>query len=257
MTQARHSAIYVGTVRHRRRGQVVHRFQSRLFLLYLDLDELPAVLDGSWLWSARRPAPLWFRRADYLGDARVPLADAVRQRVAQHTGTAPSGPIRMLTHLRTCGYCFNPVTFYYCFAQDGGLEAVVAEITNTPWRERRAYVLRPPPGTGRRAVHRFQLDKDFHVSPFLPMDLHYDWRFSLPGERLAVHMALHRGAPVFDATLSLHRRPLTARSLALALLRYPLMPLRVIARIHFEALRLWLKGAPVYSHPATAGGGRP
>jgi DUF1365 family protein len=165
----------------------------------------------------------------------------------------------MLTHLRYLGYCFNPVTFYYCLDASGGdVEAIVAEITNTPWKERHAYVLGAEQdlGSGRAGCSkRFRFDKVFHVSPFMSMEQRYDWRFGAPGgDRLGVHMQNdERGGPggsrVFDATLSLRRREISGAALARVLIRYPLMPGQVIGRIHWEALRLWLKRVPVHPHP--------
>ena len=137
-----HSALYIGRVRHRRFAPRRHAFEYGLYMAWLDLAELDRVLRGRWLWSARRPAPARFRRTDYLGDPCVPLDRAVRDRVEQETGVRPAGPIRVLTHLRYFGLCFNPVTFYYCYdPADTRVETIVAEITNTPWKERHSYVL--------------------------------------------------------------------------------------------------------------------
>ena len=136
------SCLYEGSVRHRRHGTPRDELHYRMFMVYLDLDELPECFDGRLLWSARRPALAWFRRADHLGDPRTPLAEAVRELVAERTGTRPEGPIRLLTHLRYFGHCFNPVSFYYCYDATGEqLSAVVAHVTNTPWGERHSYVL--------------------------------------------------------------------------------------------------------------------
>lgn len=249
------SALYEGTLRHRRLAPVAHEFEYPVTLAWLDLSELGEVFRGRWLWSTSRPSFAWFRRGDYLGDPAVPLDRAVRDHVEEALGWRPDGPIRLLTQLRTFGHSFNPVSFYYCYEASGGrVEALVAEITNTPWGERHAYAMRRPEG----GKLRFRFAKRFHVSPFMPMDQGYDWRFSEPGPRLAVHMAnLRSGARVFDATLRLRRREIGAASLAATLARHPFASLRVLAAIYWQALRLWAKGVPFHSHPATLKGSRP
>ena len=249
------SCLYAGWVRHRREAPVPHAFRYRLCLLYLDLAELPQALEGRWLWSARRPALARWHRADHLGDPSRSLGDEVRELVENRTGRRPVGPIRLLTAPRVLGYGFNPVSFYYCWdAADRSLEAVVAEVNNTPWGERHCYVLPAASSAGRAGRLRFRFGKDFHVSPFLPMDMQYDWRFGTPGERLLVHMENWRdGACRFDATMTLERVPISGTALADALLRYPLLPLKVTAAIYWQALRLWLKRAPFHTHPDLAG----
>lgn len=243
----RHSCVYFGRVRHRRFDAVRHDFGVRLFFVYLDLDELDAAFAGRWFWSARRMAPLRFRRSDYFGDPRTPLAEAVRDAVARKLGQRPTGPVRMLTNLRCLGWSFNPVTIYYCFDDAGAVAAVLAEITNTPWGERHHYVVgAAADGPRLRAAMR----KEFHVSPFQPMAQDYEWAFSPPGERLAVHMQNRvGGARVFDATLGLTRAPWRGRTLARALLRHPWMSAKVSLMIYWHALRLWLKRAPFFDHP--------
>lgn len=224
--------------------------------MYLDLSELPQLFDGRLLWSARRPAPAWFRRADYLGDPSVALDQAVRNLVSTHTGKRPVGPIRVLTHLRYLGYISNPVSFYYCFDRDDHEpETILAEITNTPWRERHTYILAAEDGTRCGRIYRYHLQKAFHVSPFMDMDLQYDWRFSAPSRRLVVHMEnfdVHRGK-LFDASLALKRREIDGRTLAGLLVRFPWMTAKVSAGIYWQAFCLWLKGTPFYVHPAKRG----
>jgi len=241
------SCLYLGQVRHRRFQPHPHAFRYRLFMVYLDLAELEPVFARRWLWSTRRPALAWFRRADHAGDPRLPLDAWVRQRVWEATGRLPQGPIRLLTQLRYCGYCFNPISIYYCFTPDGEhLEAMVAEVTNTPWRERHCYVL---PATGGRQDYRFP--KALHVSPFMPLGLDYRWRCNTPGATLGVQMdVLRHGEKLLDATLSLRRRAITGPALAAVLCRFPVMTLKVITAIYWEALRLWWKKTPFFAHPA-------
>lgn len=250
------SAIYEGWVRHRRRAPHPHAFRYRMFMLYLDLAELDGVFRDRWLWSRERRNLAEFRRSDFLGPPEMPLDEAVRARVREATGRAPAGPIRLLAHLRYFGHCFNPVAFYYCYAADGvTLDTVVAEITNTPWKERHAYVLPVGDAEPRGIAREWRFAKAFHVSPFMPMARDYRWRFTAPGESLRVHMdVLKDGEPEFDATLVLERRPLDGRGLAAVLLRHPAMTVRVVAAIHWQAFLIWLARNPVYDHPNKGGG---
>ncbi|NIJ99542.1 hypothetical protein FHR53_002335 [Xanthomonas arboricola] len=256
------SAVYTGWVRHRRFVPKPLDFRYRLFLMYLDLSELDRVFAHRWLWSVGRANLAQFRRSDYLGDPQIPLDEAVRACVHAHTGERPEGAIRLLTHLRYFGHVFNPVSFYYCFDRHDALRWIVAEITNTPWQQRHTYVLPVAQARTHRDVHAWRFDKRFHVSPFMGMQHRYDWRFSVPDAQLRVHMdvldALDDDAagaidnsPVrrFDATLVLQRQPLTARTLARTLFAYPLMTVQVVVAIHWQALRLWLRGNPVHDHP--------
>ena len=234
---------------------VEHEFDYRMFMMYLDLSELPNLFRKRWLWSARRPALARFRREDHLGDPGVPLDEAVRDLVKEETGIRPLGPIRLLTQLSYFGYVFNPVSFYYCFNEDDTkLETIVAEVNNTPWGERHCYVLPQSMNRGPEKHPRYCPPKEMHVSPFMQMDVDYDWRFNTPGDLLSVHMENARhGKKIFDATLVLQRREITPASLAAVLIRFPLMTMKIIGAIHWQALKLWLKGAPVHDHPAKNG----
>lgn len=245
-----HSALYEGAVRHRRFSPVPHGFGYSLFMVYLDLSELDEVFRGRLLWSASRPALARFRREDHLGDPARPLDECVRELVEERTGRRPEGAVRLLTHLAYFGWCFNPVSFYYCFGRGGGLEAVVAEVSNTPWLERHCYVLDARARLTRGEALSWRAPKAFHVSPFMAMDQEYSWVLRAPDERLSVHMENHEGGrKVFDATMTYARVAISGRSLAWALARWPFMTLSVVGGIHWQALKLWLKGVPVHDHP--------
>lgn len=251
-----HSCFYTGRVRHRRFIPSRHEFDYRLYYVYIDLDELDSVFNKRWLWSVTRPALARFKRKDYLGDANIPLKQAVLDCVQHETGNRPKGPVRMLTHLRYFGYVFNPVTFYYCYDSVAEhIDYIVAEITNTPWAERHAYVLPVDENTKNEKMLQFALEKQFHISPFMPMTMHYDWRFSSPSETLNVHMNNHQGDnKVFDATLSMQRRPISAANCAYVLTTFPFMTIKVIFGIYWQALRLHLKHVPFFKHPAKLNG---
>jgi uncharacterized protein len=243
------SAFYEGTIRHRR-TEPHTEFSHRIALAYVDLDELPGLLGGRL--TRRGPGPLRFRRGDYLGDPGTALDVAVRDRVQALAGERPAGPIRLLTQLRSFGVCFNPVSFYYCLDSGGErLEHVLAEVTNTPWGERHAYVLSDArPGSPVIAGH---FDKALHVSPLLGMDHVYHARATAPGETLSVHIENERaGAVVFDATLNLHRRAMTPATAARMAARHPAASARVLALIYGHALGVKLAGARYFPHPARA-----
>ena len=238
-----HSGIYTGRVVHHRRTPVEHRFAYRIAMVYLDLSEITEVCRLHPLWSREGRNAVTFRRADYLGDPGVPLDEAVRDLVEERTGTRPSGPVGVLTQLRTWGWLFNPITTYYCWDPTRTeVRTVVVEVTNTPWHERTAYVL---PGTG---VHRAA--KGLHVSPFLPMGLTHRFTIGEPGRRLTLAVDDFDGDDlVFGASMALTRAPAGRRAQGRLLWRFPLMTLRVSLGIYRQALALKRKGVPFHAHP--------
>jgi uncharacterized protein len=242
------SAIYEGTLHHRRFGPgTTHEFSYHVAMPLLDLAEIDAVTRLHPLWSGRHPAPVWFRRADFLGDPAVPLDEAVRDLVEERSGRRPPGAIALLANLRTWGWLFNPISLYVCADLHGaGVETLVAEVENTPWHERCSYVVGPP---GR---HRFA--KTMHVSPFLPMDVDYELRYTVLTERFVIHFDVMRGGErLLGATLSLYRRALDRQSLGRVLWANPVLTHRVSAGIYAQAANLRLRGAPFHRHPTQQG----
>lgn len=248
-----HSALYEGVLHHARIGTPSHAFTSRVLMAWLDLAELPEALGAHPLWSARRWAPVRFKRSDYHGDPSTPLDVAVRDTVERELGRRPSGPVRMLAHLRTWGWAFNPIAFYVVFSPDGTeVDTMVAEVTNTPWHERHAYVM---PVHAGEVVEPVRFPKALHVSPFMDLDLDHSLAFTRPGApSWTIRMDDWRGDDrTFAATLALRRLPLDRPTMGRALRQHPLPAQRVSAGIYRQALKLRLKGAPFRTHPAKAG----
>jgi DUF1365 family protein len=243
------SAIYSGTIRHRRFEPVRHEFTYPIFMTFLDIDRVPELMNVSPFASYNRFNWASFHEQDHFGDSALPLRQRLEADAGRQGIRLPDGPIFLLTHLRYLGYNFNPISLFYCYDRAGCVDTVLAEVNST-FGETHNYWLSAAnqlsPGD-----RRYHCRKAIHVSPFMPMELDYRFVLPPPGDRLIAHMnTMKRDLSSFDATLRLRREPWSAVSLHRALLRFPWVTAKVIAAIHWEALRLYRMKAPVYTHPA-------
>ena len=241
------SCIYKGRVRHQRYAPRAHAFTYSLFMMYVDLDELPTLFDKNLLWAVNKPNLASFHRKDHHGD-NLSLADSIRALVFKQTGDKAEGSIRLLTHFRYFGYTFNPLSMYFCFdAANENVTHIVAEVMNTPWKEQHCYVLS---NKQLDLVISTQHKKEFHVSPFMNMDMEYRWNIHTPGKHMNINIEnWSDNKMIFDASMYLEKVDLTSSNLRNVLINFPLMTLKVTSMIHFEALKLWIKGIQYIPHP--------
>lgn len=241
------SCIYKGRVSHQRHVPRAHAFTYSLFMMYVDLDELPTLFNKHSLWAVNKPNVASFHRNDHHGKD-MPLVDSIRALVLEQTGEKPEGPVRLLTHFRYFGYVFNPLSMYFCFDTSGEkVTHIVAEVMNTPWKEQHCYVLS---NDQRDQVISANHNKEFHVSPFMNMDMEYHWSIHTPDEHMKISIENKSdNKTIFDANMYLKKIEFTSANLRSVLINFPLMTLKVTAMIHFEALKLWIKGIQYIPHP--------
>jgi DUF1365 family protein len=241
------SGVYEGQVRHRRSHPKPHSFTYNVFMMYLDLDEIDEVLNSSYLWSKKSWHLAQYRRSDFYGCKNKPLKESIIKKVSDELGFSPNGSICMLTNLRYYGYTINPLTVYYCFNSNHKLQALVLEVTNTPWGEKQQYVIACDTES---SLCKSEFNKSMHVSPFHPMNMTYDWQSNTPNQFIHIYMKNKiDGLCVFDAELSLKRQEITQGFLSKIILKYPFMTAKVCFSIYWQALRLWLKKNPIYKNP--------
>lgn len=241
-------AIYLGEVEHRRFLPLAHEFRYPVCYYYLNVDEAHKIFRFPFIFSCNFPGILSFWRKNYFGDPKIDLKTSICEMIKDKTGERFNGQVYLFSNISYFGYCFNPVSFYFCFEESGELKFVAAEITNTPWGERHVELLKAD--GSKKIVHQFA--KSFHVSPFMEMEIDYTWVFTQPAEKMTVLMQNRRTGEkkiIFDSTLEVHRLPLTAFNVMKAFFRFPLITFKTTLAIYWQALVLYLKKAPFYPHP--------
>lgn len=236
------SSIYTGWVRHRRYQPKSHAFKYDMFLLSLDLDELSQGIKFGWLFRVEQWALLSFRHKDYLGGEGKLTRDKVWNLITKLGGENHHGKVVMLGQLRCFGVYFSPVNFYYCHDAKGELQYLLAEVSNTPWGERHCYLVEPKQNS--------LTDKVFHVSPFMNEAMHYRWRFTSlnPQLYLNIENITEGNERLFDATIVMNQQKLTAKNLVKNLIRIPAMTVKTMLGIHWEAVKLYVKGVPYVTY---------
>ena len=241
------SAFYVGRLAHARMTPKQHRFSYRVFMPFVDVDSVSDITRRATGWGSRGLAPARFGRSDFLGDERLSVAEAVKQRIFEETEQHFEGQIFLLANWRYFGLQNNPIACYFCKGKTSQrLEFIIAEVTNTPWGERHSYVL---PVNHEEALFQTEFKKELHVSPFHGMQQRYRWSSTVPDESLAIKLTnLEGGERVFHASLTLTRLPVTRLTGLSLLARFPFETAKVTVGIYWQALVLFLRRVPLFAH---------
>ncbi|PTP74414.1 DUF1365 domain-containing protein [Vibrio splendidus] len=244
------SGIYWGNVRHRRFGDITHEFSYQLYMMGLDLDELPQTTARSVLFGTRWYNPIRFVESDYLAEkkenATTDEPKSLKQRIAskvQKLGGvwSDSNRVTMLAQCRCLGIYFSPINCFFCYDETGDCKYMLAEVSNTPWRERHYYLI---------DMHQeLKVKKEFHVSPFMDLNMTYFWKIKPPAKRTLVHIESRRDNKLFDATLALTKQSVTKTNIRRTVFKIPAMTIKVVMGIYYQALKLFLKKVPFVGHP--------
>lgn len=256
------NALVKGWVRHRRYKPKKHQFEYNMTWTLLDLDKVEEQFKESEFWSIERANIISYRQADFHQSdndknyRRTPpevTKQNITHSIKKEKGKDFNGRIFMMAHLRNYGYNFNSVCFYYCYDQSDNLQFIVSEITNTPWGERHSYIFdcEADNSSNRRSLKQFKFNKEFHVSPFITMDMHYRWTFMVAPDSLRVHMVIYsaEGEKYFDTTFTAKLLPLNKKAMRDYAFKHALQPQKMSFLIYWQALKLWLKRFKVYDHP--------
>jgi DUF1365 family protein len=240
---AMQSAIYTGNVYHKRSVPKVHKFDYRIYLFWIklkELDELTKTVSG-FTENKSGLSIVNFKRDDYLGDPNTSLEDSVLQKMNELSEEPVDGDIYMLGQVRTFGLYFSPVNFYYLRNKEGFYTHMLAEVSNTPWNKRHHYLV--------DLKEQKDCDKAFHVSPFNPIDMQYKWKIQQPGDTLRLNLSCHKESKHFEAAINMRKKPLTTANLRSSLISIPSMTIKTVAGIYWQAIKLFFKRVPIYTHP--------
>jgi len=239
------SQVCTGIVKHQRHVEKSHQFKYNVFMMLLDLDELNHIFDNYWLWSVEKFNLASFKRKNYFDKGNEALIDSVKKLIDKRTGNKID-KVFLLTNLSCLGYCFNPISIYFCHNK-GKLVNCIIEVTNTPWGESHQYILDPI--LIKKDIYKMSFKKVLHVSPFMTMDYEYQLKCKYSENSIIVYIEnIKDGSCHFDATLSLTRLNINHKSLASTLIKFPFMTGKVILAIYWQALKLWIKGVNIINH---------